>query len=155
MNFALANPQLFQLTLQQVAPDGPLQAGTVTGGPLQQAGTGGPRTRLSPGSRASTLEEVNTSWGARGPGSCSGTAPRPGPSRAVAPPVARLTQLYASRLSHSSEVTGALYPPRGLILQDLTFVHLGNPDYIDGKVNFSKRWQQFNILDSMRCFQQA
>ena len=44
---------------------------------------------------------------------------------------------------------------RGLILQDLTFVHLGNPDYIDGKVNFSKRWQQFNILDSMRCFQQA
>lgn len=44
---------------------------------------------------------------------------------------------------------------RGLILQDLTFVHLGNPDHIDGKVNFSKRWQQFNILDSMRCFQQA
>lgn len=73
----------------------------------------------------------------------------------MAPPVARLTQLYASRLSHSSEVTGALCPPRGLILQDLTFVHLGNPDYIDGKVNFSKRWQQFNILDSMRCFQQA
>uniref|UniRef100_A0A2I3H1W0 CRK SH3-binding GNRP n=1 Tax=Nomascus leucogenys TaxID=61853 RepID=A0A2I3H1W0_NOMLE len=53
-------------------------------------------------------------------------------------------------------VTGCLtHPPRGLILQDLTFVHLGNPDYIDGKVNFSKRWQQFNILDSMRCFQQA
>lgn len=44
---------------------------------------------------------------------------------------------------------------RGLILQDLTFVHLGNPDYIDSKVNFSKRWQQFNILDSMRCFQQV
>lgn len=66
-----------------------------------------------------------------------------------------MTQLYASRLSHSSEVTGALCPPRGLILQDLTFVYLGNPDYIDGKVNFSKRWQQFNILDSMRCFQQA
>lgn len=45
--------------------------------------------------------------------------------------------------------------PRGLILQDLTFVHLGNPDHVDGKVNFSKRWQQFNILDSMRCFQQV
>ncbi|KAL7980947.1 hypothetical protein Chor_002101 [Crotalus horridus] len=44
---------------------------------------------------------------------------------------------------------------RGLILQDLTFVHLGNPDYIDGKVNFSKRWQQFNILDNMRRFQQV
>uniref|UniRef100_A0A8C5R1Q6 Rap guanine nucleotide exchange factor 1 n=1 Tax=Leptobrachium leishanense TaxID=445787 RepID=A0A8C5R1Q6_9ANUR len=37
----------------------------------------------------------------------------------------------------------------------LTFVHLGNPDHIDGKVNFSKRWQQFNILDSMRRFQQV
>lgn len=46
-------------------------------------------------------------------------------------------------------------PLRGLILQDLTFVHLGNPDLIDGKVNFSKRWQQFNILDSMRRFQQV
>ncbi|KAI4890390.1 hypothetical protein NFI96_014550 [Prochilodus magdalenae] len=43
----------------------------------------------------------------------------------------------------------------GLILQDLTFVHLGNPDLIEGKVNFSKRWQQFNILDSMRRFQQV
>ncbi|MEQ2167909.1 hypothetical protein GOODEAATRI_008892 [Goodea atripinnis] len=39
--------------------------------------------------------------------------------------------------------------------EDLTFVHLGNPDLIDGKVNFSKRWQQFNILDSMRRFQQV
>lgn len=58
-----------------------------------------------------------------------------------------------SPLSHL-RVTG-LSSSRGLILQDLTFVHLGNPDYIDGKVNFSKRWQQFNILDGMRCFQQA
>lgn len=48
-----------------------------------------------------------------------------------------------------------LFPDRGLILQDLTFVHLGNPDFIEGKVNFSKRWQQFNILDSMRRFQQV
>ncbi|XP_046904723.1 rap guanine nucleotide exchange factor 1 [Hypomesus transpacificus] len=45
-------------------------------------------------------------------------------------------------------------PYLGLILQDLTFVHLGNPDLVEGKVNFSKRWQQFHILDSMRCFQQ-
>jgi len=44
---------------------------------------------------------------------------------------------------------------RGLILQDLTFVHLGNPDLIKGKINFSKRWQQFNILDTMRRFQQV
>nr|KAF6277219.1 Rap guanine nucleotide exchange factor 1 [Pipistrellus kuhlii] len=54
-----------------------------------------------------------------------------------------------------SEVEPPCIPYLGLILQDLTFVHLGNPDYIDGKVNFSKRWQQFNILDGMRCFQQA
>lgn len=54
-----------------------------------------------------------------------------------------------------SEVEPPCIPYLGLILQDLTFVHLGNPDYIDGKVNFSKRWQQFNILDSMRCFQQV
>ncbi|XP_065104435.1 rap guanine nucleotide exchange factor 1 isoform X1 [Paramisgurnus dabryanus] len=46
-------------------------------------------------------------------------------------------------------------PYLGLILQDLTFVHLGNPDHIDGKINFSKRWQQFNILGTMRRFQQV
>ncbi|XP_038601117.1 rap guanine nucleotide exchange factor 1 isoform X7 [Tachyglossus aculeatus] len=54
-----------------------------------------------------------------------------------------------------SEVEPPCIPYLGLILQDLTFVHLGNPDYIEGKVNFSKRWQQFNILDSMRRFQQV
>ncbi|KAM6243572.1 rap guanine nucleotide exchange factor 1 isoform 5-T5 [Porphyrio hochstetteri] len=54
-----------------------------------------------------------------------------------------------------ADVEPPCIPYLGLILQDLTFVHLGNPDYIDSKVNFSKRWQQFNILDSMRCFQQA
>ncbi|XP_072840998.2 rap guanine nucleotide exchange factor 1 isoform X9 [Pogona vitticeps] len=54
-----------------------------------------------------------------------------------------------------SEVEPPCIPYLGLILQDLTFVHLGNPDYLDSKVNFSKRWQQFNILDSMRCFQQV
>ncbi|XP_077140822.1 rap guanine nucleotide exchange factor 1 isoform X5 [Ranitomeya variabilis] len=54
-----------------------------------------------------------------------------------------------------SDVEPPCIPYLGLILQDLTFVHLGNPDHIDGKVNFSKRWQQFNILDSMRRFQQV
>ena len=48
----------------------------------------------------------------------------------------------------------------GLILQDITFVHIGNPDFIpdledDGKcINFVKCWQYFNILDSMRRFKQ-
>ena len=32
------------------------------------------------------------------------------------------------------------------VFQDLTFVQIGNPDLIDGKINFAKRWQQFNIL---------
>ncbi|XP_054895099.1 rap guanine nucleotide exchange factor 1 [Poeciliopsis prolifica] len=48
-------------------------------------------------------------------------------------------------------------PYLGLILQDLTFVHLGNPDTLTTsqgtKVNFSKCWQQFNILDTLRGFQ--
>ncbi|CAF0911842.1 unnamed protein product [Didymodactylos carnosus] len=43
-------------------------------------------------------------------------------------------------------------PYIGLILSDLTFVHIGNADYLpDGKtVNFWKRWQQFNILHKLR-----
>ena len=41
----------------------------------------------------------------------------------------------------------------GLILQDLTFINVGNQDYLpDGSINFAKRWQQFHILDSMRRF---
>ena len=42
----------------------------------------------------------------------------------------------------------------GLILQDLTFVHVGNDDYLDsnGNVNFTKCWLQFDILVQMRRF---
>ncbi|XP_056629432.1 rap guanine nucleotide exchange factor 1 isoform X3 [Triplophysa dalaica] len=54
-----------------------------------------------------------------------------------------------------ADVDPPCIPYLGLILQDLTFVHLGNPDHIGGKINFSKRWQQFNILDTMRRFQQV
>ena len=40
--------------------------------------------------------------------------------------------------------------------QDLTFVHIGNPDLMpDGCINFAKRWQQFNILDNMKRFKKA
>lgn len=47
-------------------------------------------------------------------------------------------------------------PYLGLILQDLTFIHLGNQDELhQGLINFSKRWQQFAILDSMRRFKQS
>ncbi|XP_036435288.1 rap guanine nucleotide exchange factor 1 isoform X2 [Colossoma macropomum] len=54
-----------------------------------------------------------------------------------------------------ADVEPPCIPYLGLILQDLTFVHLGNPDFVNRKINFSKRWQQFNILDSMRRFQQV
>lgn len=41
----------------------------------------------------------------------------------------------------------------GLVLQDLTFVHIGNPDYLSsGTINFSKRWQQHNIVVNMKRF---
>ena len=44
----------------------------------------------------------------------------------------------------------------GIILQDLTFVHIGNPDNLsEGCINFSKRWQQFGILDNMKRFKAA
>jgi len=44
----------------------------------------------------------------------------------------------------------------GLILQDLTFVHVGNDDFLpDGNVNFGKRWLQFNILDQMRRYRNS
>ncbi|XP_074527406.1 rap guanine nucleotide exchange factor 1-like [Halichoeres trimaculatus] len=58
-----------------------------------------------------------------------------------------------------AEVEPPCIPYLGLILQDLTFVHLGNPDNLTtpqgSKVNFSKRWQQFNILDTLRTYQQV
>lgn len=44
----------------------------------------------------------------------------------------------------------------GLVLQDLTFVHIGNADFLpdppDGFINFSKRWQQYNIVINMKRF---
>lgn len=41
----------------------------------------------------------------------------------------------------------------GLVLQDLTFVHIGNQDHLgEGKINFSKRWQQYNIVVNMKRF---
>ncbi|XP_030752643.1 guanine nucleotide-releasing factor 2 isoform X3 [Sitophilus oryzae] len=44
-------------------------------------------------------------------------------------------------------------PYIGLVLQDLTFVHIGNTNLLpDGSINFSKRWQQFNIVENMKKF---
>ena len=45
-------------------------------------------------------------------------------------------------------------PYIGLILQDLTFVNIGNSDYLNDKntVNFAKRWQIFNILNQIKRF---
>lgn len=42
---------------------------------------------------------------------------------------------------------------RGLVLQDLTFVYIGNQDYLSpGIVNFSKHWQQHNIVINIKRF---
>uniref|UniRef100_A0A0A9Z173 CRK SH3-binding GNRP n=2 Tax=Lygus hesperus TaxID=30085 RepID=A0A0A9Z173_LYGHE len=47
-------------------------------------------------------------------------------------------------------------PYIGLVLQDLTFVHIGNSDYLsEGVINFSKRWQQFNIVENMKRFKKG
>ncbi|XP_052899790.1 guanine nucleotide-releasing factor 2-like isoform X1 [Anopheles moucheti] len=47
-------------------------------------------------------------------------------------------------------------PYIGLVLQDLTFVHIGNPDHLpDGSINFSKRWQQYHIVVNMKRFKKG
>jgi hypothetical protein len=48
------------------------------------------------------------------------------------------------------EASPPCIPYIGLVLQDLTFVHIGNPDTIEDRINFAKRWQQFNILVGYR-----
>ena len=55
-----------------------------------------------------------------------------------------------------SEAKPPCIPYLGLILQDITFIHLGNPSELpDGKINFVKRWQQFNVLDTVRRFKES
>ncbi|XP_070501755.1 guanine nucleotide-releasing factor 2 isoform X2 [Chironomus tepperi] len=55
-----------------------------------------------------------------------------------------------------SETTSPCIPYIGLVLQDLTFVHIGNPDLLqDGSINFSKRWQQYNIVMNMKRFRNS
>ncbi|XP_059483665.1 guanine nucleotide-releasing factor 2 isoform X2 [Neocloeon triangulifer] len=47
-------------------------------------------------------------------------------------------------------------PYIGLVLQDLTFVNIGNSNSLpDGSINFSKRWQQFNIVENMKKFKKC
>ncbi|CAD5222277.1 unnamed protein product [Bursaphelenchus xylophilus] len=72
--------------------------------------------------------------------------------------IAEMVKIMDSRQSftnYRSELNNAkppLIPYFGLILQDLTFVNVGNPDYLPGRkdmLNFGKRWQQYAILDSV------
>lgn len=52
-----------------------------------------------------------------------------------------------------SNLISFFLPFSGLVLQDLTFVHVGNQDYMSkGVINFSKRWQQYNIIVNMKRF---
>ncbi|KAG5886363.1 Guanine nucleotide-releasing factor 2, partial [Gonioctena quinquepunctata] len=47
-------------------------------------------------------------------------------------------------------------PYIGLVLQDLTFVHIGNSNLLpDSTINFSKRWQQYNIVENMKKFKKS
>jgi Rap guanine nucleotide exchange factor 1 len=55
-------------------------------------------------------------------------------------------------------LTGFLCLYRGMFLQDLTFLHLGSPSFLDKEkkfVNFTKRWKQFNVLKKIRQCQQV
>ncbi|CAD7091003.1 unnamed protein product [Hermetia illucens] len=55
-----------------------------------------------------------------------------------------------------AETSPPCIPYIGLVLQDLTFVHVGNPDYLkEGVINFSKRWQQHNIIVNMKKFKKC
>lgn len=52
-----------------------------------------------------------------------------------------------------SETQPPCIPYIGLVLQDLTFVHIGNQDLLpDGNINFTKRWQQYLIMENMKRF---
>ncbi|XP_055301062.1 guanine nucleotide-releasing factor 2 isoform X11 [Sitodiplosis mosellana] len=55
-----------------------------------------------------------------------------------------------------AETNPPCIPYIGLVLQDLTFVHIGNQDYLSsGIINFSKRWQQHNIVVNMKRFKKC
>ncbi|XP_058127342.1 guanine nucleotide-releasing factor 2 [Anopheles coustani] len=55
-----------------------------------------------------------------------------------------------------AETNPPCIPYIGLVLQDLTFVHIGNPDLLpDGSTNFSKRWQQYHIVVNMKRFRKG
>ncbi|XP_034490493.1 guanine nucleotide-releasing factor 2 isoform X2 [Drosophila innubila] len=55
-----------------------------------------------------------------------------------------------------AETNPPCIPYIGLVLQDLTFVHVGNQDYMSkGVINFSKRWQQYNIIVNMKRFKKC
>ncbi|GMT06192.1 hypothetical protein PENTCL1PPCAC_28366, partial [Pristionchus entomophagus] len=59
-----------------------------------------------------------------------------------------------------TETAPPCIPYFGLVLQDLTFVHVGNQQYLtkdqvgerENLINYNKIWQQYAVLDSMRKF---
>ncbi|XP_017776217.1 PREDICTED: guanine nucleotide-releasing factor 2 isoform X2 [Nicrophorus vespilloides] len=55
-----------------------------------------------------------------------------------------------------AETNPPCIPYIGLVLQDLTFVHIGNSNLLsENTINFSKRWQQFNIVENMKRFKKC
>jgi hypothetical protein len=54
---------------------------------------------------------------------------------------------------HSFILNINIFFSRGLILQDLTILHIANPDFLpSGNCNFWKRKQQFNNMEKLRYF---
>jgi hypothetical protein len=43
--------------------------------------------------------------------------------------------------------------PRGTYLTDLTFIEDGNPDTIDGQINFKKRELVFKVIQEVQLYQ--
>jgi hypothetical protein len=44
---------------------------------------------------------------------------------------------------------------RGVYLTDLTFVEDGNPDTVNGLINFKKRQMIYNIIEKIQLYQQT
>jgi len=48
-----------------------------------------------------------------------------------------------------------IHARRGVYLTDLTFVEDGNPDIVNGLINFKKRQMIYNIIEKVQLYQQT
>ncbi|KAJ3452408.1 ras guanine nucleotide exchange factor i-related [Anaeramoeba flamelloides] len=52
-------------------------------------------------------------------------------------------------------ITPPCIPYLGIFLTDLTFIEDGNPDYINGLINFTKRKLNYRVIEKIKKFQKA